>query len=250
MSVDDSPRIDPVAYAYEGKDDPLLMLASKDARPPTQADRAYQALEALYASGSLAGGSLVSESELAKLIALGRTPVREAIKRMEIDGLLIPIHRKGFVVREISIREYMYLLEVREPVETALFRAAAVRAADHHRERLHECAGMFLIARRDRNRTLVLRADYEYKLVCLDAAANPFMQNQLRSLQALARRFWNAHTSYEKRAYAMDEVTGFHLRIIEALISADHVAAENNTHTFFSFLREFAAGLAAQQVQI
>lgn len=220
------------------------------ARQQTLADRAYQALEYLYVTGGIGPGALVSEPQLAREIGLGRTPMREAIKRMEADHLLVPIHRRGFLVRDVGLREYVYMLEVREPIETALFRATATRADDTRRGEIAQYAEMFRRSRETADRLLTVKADYLYKQASIEAAANPFFGRVLRPLHAIGRRFWNIHASFEQRATDMNQATHRHVAIIEAIVAGDPGATDRCVREFFVFLRDFAARLSEEQIRI
>ena len=69
--------------------------------------------------------------------------MREAIKRWEADRLLVPFARKGFYVPTIDIREYLYVLELRLPIERYAFVTAATRASDAERIALEQCISKF-----------------------------------------------------------------------------------------------------------
>ena len=90
-------------------------------------DIAYAKLHEMIATGEIAPGERVMEVELAQLTGLSRTPVREAIRRMESDGLLVHQARVGAVVRRLDHQEIVELYEMRIVLE----RAAASMAALH-----------------------------------------------------------------------------------------------------------------------
>ena len=57
-------------------------------RQPSLADRAFESIEEMIVGGTLAPGSLISESELSKILNMGRTPIREAIARLRFIGFV------------------------------------------------------------------------------------------------------------------------------------------------------------------
>ena len=97
-------------------------------RADTLADAAYRQIEGLYVDGTLPPGSFVSEPQLHRLTGLGRAPVREAVKRLEAERLLLPMHRKGIYVPPIEIGEHLRL-----PLEARLVPILLV-AQDLHRD--------------------------------------------------------------------------------------------------------------------
>lgn len=87
---------------------------------------AYEQLRARLLSGALAGGSIIQERRLADELGLSRTPVREALQRLEGEGLLTRQDRFLRVV-EITVREVMEILAVRQSLEGDAVRAACGR---------------------------------------------------------------------------------------------------------------------------
>src|SRR6516165_10928662 len=81
------------------------------------ADRAFESIEEMIVGGTLAPGSLISESELSKILKMGRTPIREAIARLRFIGFVEVHSRKGISVSGVDIIRHLEVLEVRRPLE-------------------------------------------------------------------------------------------------------------------------------------
>ena len=88
---------------------------------------AYQAVYDAIASGQIKPGERLRETDLAARIGLSRTPVREAMRRLETEGLIIHEPRIGAVVRKLSQQEIVELYEMRIVLEST----AATMAAQH-----------------------------------------------------------------------------------------------------------------------
>ncbi|MEM9851585.1 MAG: GntR family transcriptional regulator, partial [Pseudomonadota bacterium] len=88
---------------------------------------AYDALMAALSDGVYAPGDRLREEEVARRLALSRTPVREALRRMEAEGMVIHRPRAGAVIRQLSHAEVVELYEMRIVLE----RTAAQMAARH-----------------------------------------------------------------------------------------------------------------------
>ena len=86
---------------------------------PPSAQLVYDATKAQILSGQLAGGRLVSEAEVARQLNVSRTPAREAFVRLEAEGLLSLLPRRGAVVIPLTPGDMVDLLEVRESLEVA-----------------------------------------------------------------------------------------------------------------------------------
>src|SRR3712207_3165882 len=96
--------------------------------PQSLADAAYQAIEEMIVSRRLAPGAMISESQLAEELGIGRTPIREAIARLrQID--FVEVHpRRGVLVSGVDVIRHLELLEVRRPLEECVVRCAVERA--------------------------------------------------------------------------------------------------------------------------
>ncbi|GAA2213469.1 GntR family transcriptional regulator [Nonomuraea monospora] len=109
------------------------------AKRPSAAHTAYAVTKELILSGELAGGSLISEGEIAERVQVSRTPVREAFLRLESEELLALHPKRGAVVVPVPPGEAADVLELR----LALERAAAERLAhiglpEEHHGRMRE----------------------------------------------------------------------------------------------------------------
>lgn len=91
------------------------------------AQRVYDTTKEQILSGQLAGGSLLSEVETARQLQVSRTPAREAFVRLEAEGLLSLLPRRGAVVTPMTPTDMVELLEVRESLEVAAVRRLARR---------------------------------------------------------------------------------------------------------------------------
>ncbi|GLY25553.1 GntR family transcriptional regulator [Micromonospora sp. NBRC 101691] len=84
---------------------------------PSAAERAYQYLKRAILEQIHPGGSLVSEGEIAEATGVSRTPVREALLRLEAEGLVRLYPKRGALIRPVSAREITDVIEARRLVE-------------------------------------------------------------------------------------------------------------------------------------
>ncbi|GAL30203.1 transcriptional regulator GntR family [Vibrio variabilis] len=91
---------------------------------------AYQKLLQAIRHGELTPGTRVREIEVAEMLGISRTPVRDAIRRLESDGLLIHLPRQGAVIKQLDQKEVIELYEVREVLEGTAARYAARHASE------------------------------------------------------------------------------------------------------------------------
>ncbi len=103
-------------------------LGAQVTRPRSLRDQVYSRLRAAILSGDLAPGAAVIETEIAASLGASRTPVREALRRLETEGMLEPRGARGTVVRELKRDEVECIFEIREALETLAARRATRRA--------------------------------------------------------------------------------------------------------------------------
>jgi len=104
-----------------------LGLSTQVERPKSLRDQVYERLHGAITSGEMAPGAPVIEAEIAARLGLSRTPVREALRRLESEGMLEPRGGRGSVVRELQREEVDCVFEIREALESL----AARRASRH-----------------------------------------------------------------------------------------------------------------------
>ena len=95
---------------------------------PALADQARTRLEELVVTLQLPPGSVWSEAQLSDKLGIGRTPVREALQRLQTDYLVKIVPRFGAQVTDINVSQHLRLLEVRRVLERLITESAARRA--------------------------------------------------------------------------------------------------------------------------
>jgi len=96
----------------------------------TASDRAYDHVKHAILDGSFAGGALLTEGEIADAVGVSRTPVREAMLRLQVEGMLRLYPKKGAMVVPVTAAEADALLEARSLVESWAAPRAAARGAE------------------------------------------------------------------------------------------------------------------------
>jgi len=80
-------------------------------------NQAHRAISEMIQRRRLRGGEVIVEARLAEVLNISRTPLREALQRLEGEGLVIKGTRRSFMVRHVDLREYLQSLKVREILE-------------------------------------------------------------------------------------------------------------------------------------
>src|SRR5512133_2913467 len=102
------------------------------------ADRAYTELKAMVMGYALKPGERINEVEVSRRIGVSRTPLREALNRLQTESLLRFSPGKGFFCRDLDVHETFQLYELRKALETAAVRLAVQRARDEDIDALEE----------------------------------------------------------------------------------------------------------------
>ena len=93
-------------------------------------DRVYEQLKAMTVSYQFKPGERLNEGDIAKQLGVSRTPLREALNRLNTGGFLRFMPGKGFFCRELDAQEIFDLYELRKSIEVAAVRLAVTRAND------------------------------------------------------------------------------------------------------------------------
>jgi DNA-binding GntR family transcriptional regulator len=96
-------------------------------RPPSLTETVTERLRALIVSGELGLGQILSERQLGDALGVSKTPVREALAQLRVEGLVRIIPQKGAVVFTLSAHEVVEICELRQTLEAAALRHAFER---------------------------------------------------------------------------------------------------------------------------
>src|SRR5215475_9139715 len=108
----------------------LTAIDAEALRTRSRADFVYENLRDAISDGRIAGGERVREEEIARNMGVSRTPVREALQRLQQRGLLVVGAGRGLVVAELRHDQVVELYAMREVLEGSAARFAAQRATD------------------------------------------------------------------------------------------------------------------------
>jgi DNA-binding GntR family transcriptional regulator len=188
----------------------------------TLVDQAYAALKEDILFFRLKPGTKLLESELAACFQVSRTPVREAIRQLAIEGLVTIIPQHGAVVSEIAMKTVLEAYHLRELLEPVACRMATERITDGELERLQMLVHQEF-AEHPTHSQLVneLKTDDELHSTILTAAGSDLLQRTVEEARALTARI--RFLSPRSRDIRVSEE---HCRIVEAMRIRDPRMAE------------------------
>ncbi|SDI04895.1 DNA-binding transcriptional regulator, GntR family [Arthrobacter subterraneus] len=156
------------------------------------AERAYRELRDRLIMLDIRPGDPINDGQLAAQLGIGRTPVREALKRLETDHMVVSYPRRGTFATIVDITALADISELRRVLEPLAARKAALSANARMREELFTLADD--IQRLDDaapgNMSDLMRYDLNVHRIIYRTAGNPHLEDTLIRLDNLATRIW------------------------------------------------------------
>ncbi len=183
-------------------------------------DVVFNTLRQAILKGELAPGERLMEIQLAEKLGVSRTPIREAIRKLELEGLVLMIPRKGAEVAKISEKSLKDVLEVRRSLEELAIELACQRISDTDMEDMDAAQAAFRDAIAKGDAMEIAETDEAYHDVIYNCTRNTRLVQILNNLREQMYRFRLEYIKDEdKRQILLIE----HEKILKALRSR-HVA--------------------------
>ena len=185
-------------------------------------EKAYQLIKEKIITLELPPASLINEQALMEELELGRTPIREALHRLAVEGLVNIVPRRGMFVADISITDLQRIFEVRMFLEGFCARLAAQRVTEDQIVQM-EAVLQDLEQVPDGDVKALMAIDKRFHQLIYQAADNEFLAEILNRLYAPSLRLWYL---------GLDRLGGFreaieqHQGIAEAVKARDGTQAE------------------------
>lgn len=185
-------------------------------------DVVFQTLRKAILTGDLKPGERLMEIHLAEKIGVSRTPIREAIRKLELEGLVTNIPRKGAMVAEISVKGLKDVLEVRRALDSFCAELACERITEEEKEALKKACESFEEAIKTKDSTIIARADVSFHDKIIGATEN---ERLVALLNNIAEQMYRYRFEYIKDESGHDRLVKEHRILMEAIISGDINAA-------------------------
>lgn len=155
----------------------------------TDADRAYERIKEMIVTLEMSPGTVIEEVQLREQLDLGRTPIREALKRLEAEKLVIIKPRRGIFVADITITDLMQIYEVRIELEALCARLAAQRATPEFIRRMEKLIEQYR-AIEPTDLPALFVVDRQFHMTLAEATMNSFLCRELELFYNLSLRIW------------------------------------------------------------
>ncbi|MEJ8476547.1 GntR family transcriptional regulator [Roseibium algae] len=188
---------------------------------PSLTEVAYQGVLKLIRDGEIHPGERVKEASVAKMMGVSRTPVREAIRRLQAEGRVVLEAQRGAVVAELNRQEMAELFAVRERLEGIASGQAAQHASDAEvdvLEKILEETTEPSLSKRELN-----QLNWKLHFAIYHGAHNRFLIKMVEAIADSMALLRGSHHIPEGRP---GELYGEHKRIVDAIRARDPDAAE------------------------
>jgi DNA-binding GntR family transcriptional regulator len=155
--------------------------------------RAYEEIKEKIIKVYFLPGQYLNESAICALLGLGRTPVHQALQRLEIDGLVEIMPRKGVIVLPDSIAEIIKILDSRMAVEPELARHAAERATPETAAELQALASVKKTDNEISDIDAFTHSDRAFHRKIAEMSGNQVLSDFARNLHERSWRYWYLH---------------------------------------------------------
>lgn len=169
-------------------------------------------------SGVLKPGERLMEIQLADELGVSRTPVREAMRKLELEGYVIMLPRRGTYVANISIRDINEVFEIRTTLDALASGLAAERITEEELEQLERLLVSIGENIETRNMKKVVEDDMEFHDILYKASRNQRLVGIISNLREQMTRFRSMSMSYPGR---LKKTLEEHSRLVEAIAQRD-----------------------------
>lgn len=181
--------------------------------------KAYDMLLELILSLVLEPDRLYSELELSTMIDVGRTPVREAVQKLQSNMLVDVIPRSGIKIAPLKLEDFYLQIEVRRVLEKLIISRAARFATDAERKYIRELSERYRVAAENKDDITSLRTDKEFHEYIATCARNPFAKKALEPFQILEQRLF--YIQYKAEESVISRIKELHLLLMKEIVDGN-----------------------------
>lgn len=181
-------------------------------------DVVFQTLRQAILKGELQPGERLMEIKLADTLGVSRTPIREAIRKLELEGLVVMIPRKGAAVANITEKDTKNVLEVRRTLEMFAVEVACDRITEEQMAQLKEAAKAFEASKGSLDLIRIAETDIHFHEIIYEATHN---ERLVQILSNLRENMYRYRIEYLKDPNYYDSLVGEHQEILDAIEAGD-----------------------------
>lgn len=191
-------------------------------------DVVFNTLREAILKGELKPGERLMEMHLANKLGVSRTPIREAIRMLEQEGLAVTIPRKGAQVAKMTEKDLQDVLEVRDALDELAVACACKRMTEEQFAMLKDAMAAFEAATKTDDVRSIVETDEAFHDVIYAAAANPKLENIINSAREQMYRY---RYEYVKDKTVYQQLIDEHKAIMEGFAKRDVDYVKSIMHT-------------------
>lgn len=181
-------------------------------------DVVFNTLRKAILTGQLKPGERLMEVHLANKLGVSRTPIREAIRKLELEGLVIMIPRRGAEVAQITEKSLKDVLEVRRALDVLSVELACERITQEGMEELEKACQEFAGATKSKDASVIAMADVKLHDIIVDATGNQRLKQLVNNLSEQMYRY---RFVYIKDESQHEKLIAEHREIYEGILAKD-----------------------------
>jgi len=212
----------------------MLDDAASDGQSSSMVDFVYSALLGAIVEARLGAGTPLSQNKLAARMGVSRTPVREALLRLERDGLVQRLPESGFAVASITPAEVHEACDLLDLLDTYVYRRAAENLSQAQLGDLFELAQSLVRSAESGDTESWRDADQRYHAVVMAAAGNRFVTQYLQETRHRVQRFWLQKPDFAGRLRTCSQD---HVALAQAMLDTDAKMLSETVHAHIERLR-------------
>jgi len=190
-------------------------------------DVVFNTLRQAILTGELKPGERLMEIHLANKLGVSRTPIREAIRKLELEGLVTMIPRRGAEVAQITEKSMNDVLEIRSALDALCVELACERITQEDTGRLKQACEAFEAAVRTKDIKKIARADVELHDIIAQATGN---QRLIQLINNLSEQMYRYRFEYIKDISQHQRLIDEHRMIYESIEKKDKETASQAAH--------------------
>ncbi len=174
----------------------------------------FEVIRESILSGRFAPGERLMETQLAEELGVSRTPVREAIRKLELEGLVVMVPRRGAYVASMSVRDISETFEIRSALEGLAAKLAVDKITADELEAMEVTVLRMSKSIDNKDLTELVEIDEEFHDILVKASRNQRLTQMISLLREQIKRFRRASLSTLER---QSLILGEHRQILEAI---------------------------------
>ena len=185
-------------------------------------DVVFNTLRQEILTGKLKPGERLMEIHLANKLGVSRTPIREAIRKLELEGLVIMIPRRGAEVAQITLKSLQDVMEVRRALDVLAIEPACERMGQEELDSLYQACENFRAAVKTKDTRKLAEADVAFHDKIVLSTGNTRL---IQLVSNLSEQMYRYRFEYLKDASSHEMLQQEHLEMYQSILKKDKVTA-------------------------